>query len=466
MERKGQKRVAVVGSGMAGLATTYLLHREVEQRYAVTVFEESKSLSLDSASVSISSRSSPSSIDRVDLPMRAFAGGYYNKLKAMYDHLGLEYRAQSFLFTFSKLSPKQNTFLNESSTPYFIHSSNNHRFPPLQPYGMPTKPWLLEIMYLLFFYTYFTLCCIFIRPQSRNDAETLQHYLARLRIPQYFTTYYILPLISSVTTCPHFELLQFPACDVVDYKRRTTAEQHYTLTNGVGSVQEKLAEGIVTRFSAHVLAVEPQASGKVRLHWRHSDDTHCLVQMTDEYDEVVIAVAPDIVGTIFEPLRAEMAKIPTTIVESIVHSDDNAIRPQSLALEENMGNAQSIFLRTDMNTGRTESIHLQPSGVLVTTCPFTQIGTKYLIQDPVKFTRVLRTPESRRIVNEIFTEEGWGDRVPEYMEMHEKSNPRWRNGDDGVWLAGGWCWDGMVLLEGCIISAIRVAEGLGVDVPF
>jgi NAD(P)-binding Rossmann-like domain len=35
-----QLRVAVVGSGMAGLVTAYLLHRDAEQRYDVTIFEE------------------------------------------------------------------------------------------------------------------------------------------------------------------------------------------------------------------------------------------------------------------------------------------------------------------------------------------------------------------------------------------------------------------------------------------
>jgi len=48
---------------------------------------------------------------------------------------------------------------------------------------------------------------------------------------------------------------------------------------------------------------------------------------------------------------------------------------------------------------------------------------------------------------------------------NEKSS-QWLNGDGNVWLVGGWCWDGMVLLEGCVISAMRVADGMGVQVPW
>jgi NAD(P)H-nitrite reductase large subunit len=40
MEPARQLRVAVVGSGMAGLVTAYLLHRDAEQRYDVTILEE------------------------------------------------------------------------------------------------------------------------------------------------------------------------------------------------------------------------------------------------------------------------------------------------------------------------------------------------------------------------------------------------------------------------------------------
>lgn len=39
METKRPVRVAIVGSGMAGLVSAYLLQRDPRQRYAVKVFE-------------------------------------------------------------------------------------------------------------------------------------------------------------------------------------------------------------------------------------------------------------------------------------------------------------------------------------------------------------------------------------------------------------------------------------------
>ena len=36
---KAKQKVAIVGSGMAGLVTAHLLHHDLRQRYSVTVFE-------------------------------------------------------------------------------------------------------------------------------------------------------------------------------------------------------------------------------------------------------------------------------------------------------------------------------------------------------------------------------------------------------------------------------------------
>jgi len=73
------------------------------------------------------------------------------------------------------------------------------------------------------------------------------------------------------------------------------------------------------------------------------------------------------------------------------------------------------------------------------------------------FTRVLRTPESRDIVNTIFD-------CRKSASLPQSKT--WMSGDGGIWLVGGWCWDGMVLLEGCISSAMRVADSLEVDIPW
>lgn len=276
-----------------------------------------------------------------------------------------------------------------------------------------------------------------------------------MRIPDYFVTYYILPLLSSVATCPHDALLGFPASDIIEYKRRTHRAPHYTVANGVHTVQERLVRGIDYKLSAAVSAVRSSSEG-VTISWTKSGEDETV--RTEQFDKVILAVAPDIVGRIFEPLRRHMDKIPTTWVESVVHTDRTATGVEGCSVNDTNG-AQLIYLRTSaLGKPQTESHHVQTSGAIVTTCPFTRIDPS-LSMHSAKFTRVLRTPESRRIVQNLFGEDSQDDRG-------EKPLSAWRSGEQGVFLVGGWCWDGMVLLEGCIVSAMRVADAFGVDVPW
>jgi predicted NAD/FAD-binding protein len=285
--------------------------------------------------------------------------------------------------------------------------------------------------------------------------ETLRQYLERTRTPARFVTYYLLPLISGVTTCPHEALLNFPASDITEYKRKTNRAPHYTVSAGVRSVQERLIRGINYELGAIVKAIEPQEKG-VKLSWeRHGDGLR-----TEYFDRVILAVAPDVVGRIFKPLQHHMMQMPTTLVESVVHNDRSVLNEtQSLRTAVDSHSAQLIRLRTlTSDMSRTESHHVQSCGAIVTTCPYTALEPS-LVLHSAKFTRVLRSPASQRIVNAIFRE-------GQCVSGDDKSVPQWRNGDDNVYLAGGWCWDGMVLLEGCVVSAMRIANTLGVEVPW
>jgi len=441
-----RERVAVVGSGLAGLLSAYLLARD--GRYAVTIFESGSTFSLDAASVSIPNASTSAS-DRIDLPMRAFASGYYANLRALYDHLGIRYHAQPFLFD---LATSATATANDTrDTSYFIYASNLHQLAP-RPASVGRWRHVGEVAYLIFSYVWFLLCCLLVQPQP---GETLHEYLHRTRIPCHFVTSYLLPLMSSVTTCPHATLLAFPATDIVEYKRRTLSSPHLRVSDGVRQVQDRLVKDIPFQLNATVTAVEPCGEG-VRISWAQCSgsvrNTHA-----DYFDRVILAVTPDVVGRIFQPLRHHMSQIPTTIVESFVHTDTR-VMGRTDAQRMKAPGTQLIHIHTSTESEqKTESHHLQPCGAIVTTCPFSPIDPAHILHSS-RFTRVLRSPDSQKMVNAVFRTN------PDLC--HDKSTPLWKNGDENVWLVGGWCWDGMVLLEGCVVSAMRVAHALDVEIPW
>ncbi|OAX78565.1 hypothetical protein ACJ72_07127 [Emergomyces africanus] len=511
--------VAIIGSGMAGLVAGHLLKGDQDQRFDVQVFEMQDKLSLDSASITVPSEDGMGI--RVDLPMRAFAGGFYSNLKRMYKHLGVKYIPIRFLFPLSKAPISRSSKASPSSDqgrkdgdaqegdddddeiipsePYFIHSSNNHRLPPVRPEHMGIWDWATEFLYLVFCFTWYMLCCFFIPPySSRNQyqsmspagatkledtplSESLGAYLQRIGLPTYFTQNYIIPQFSAVTTCSHEALLKFPANDLIEYATQTFNVPYYVVQGGVNVVQKKLAEGLKIQLNSRVISVESHSSSPSRVQVSYRIGGEGTLYQKD-FDHVIMAVTPDVVGAIFQPLRSMMTHVPTTTVESVVHSDVSSLRVLSHTClsDKREGKAavdgssrsssssassssppspatQVIHVRSSPE-GLTEAVHECAASVLVTTVPITPIDPSKIIHR-TRFTRVLRTSQSKEVVNRIFGSSAVACGMP--AKGHQ-----WQNGNGNVWLVGGWCWDGMVLLEGCVVSAMRVADALGVYVPW
>ncbi|ETS81804.1 hypothetical protein PFICI_06806 [Pestalotiopsis fici W106-1] len=456
-----QTPVAVVGTGLAGLVTAYLLHNDPLQRFHVTLFEKQDQISLSAASVTL--EDSHGRRDIVDVPVRAFAPGYYRNLKAMFDFFRVPYEAQKFLYAFSSTSPRKG-----DTPPYYIHSSNLHRWPS-RPEGTSFFSMLGQIVYLGLCLLWLTLCCALVTPQRD---ESLEAYLQRTRIPEGFTKHYLLPLISSVATCSHQELLRFPAQDFVTYRNQILGSQHFCLANGIQDVQQKLIAGIDVRLATEVGKVTP-TDGQVRLHWRTRGKDGTEKSGSRDFANVVIATSPDVVGWLVPHLGDIMAKMPTTQVKTCVLQPTGA--RAKLSVVKNVSNVPEI--RTERRANRavtgthlialkthtespawTEAHQLSPSGACVAVNAPDEEDRSTAVLARSQFVRTLRTVESRGLTNRLF-----GEMV---QKMGEPVEPGWTNGTDGIWLAGSWCWDGMVLLEGCVVSAARIATQLGVEIPW
>lgn len=424
----------------------------------LTLFRQGHSFSLDFASVSIQPEYAEGVVERIDVPMRAFADGYYRNLIRMYKYLRVRYHPQQFLYSFEKyaVNPTSSKSTNEC---YFIYSSNNHRLLPIRPEGMGLLSWFIEIMYVAGCYLWWSVCCFWIPPllaTNSHACESLDEYIQRIMLPPHFVNFYLLPLFSSVATCSHTELLQFPARDLTEYKRQSAGGEHYTAT-GLHRVQEKLASGLEARFSATVTKVEALSNGKLKVMWNNVDDS----STEETFDQVVLAVAPDIAGKIYQPIRKTTTQIPTTMVCSVVQVDGSKASvhaPAAIELASSSSKTlQTIHFSTSISLAKTESIHVHDFGAKVITYPISDNPPGPHVLRSVKFFRALRTSRSRHVINEIFCEN------PRDLCSKERS---WKNGDKNVWLVGGWCWDGMVLLEGCIVSAMRVASALDVNIPW
>ena len=86
-----RKRIAVVGSGVAGLSAAFLLSRSHE----VHVFEREDAVGMDAHSLSAHGA-------RMDIPLRVFSESYYPNLCNIYKLVGVKYGLADYSFSCRK----------------------------------------------------------------------------------------------------------------------------------------------------------------------------------------------------------------------------------------------------------------------------------------------------------------------------------------------------------------------------
>ncbi|KAJ3246459.1 hypothetical protein HDU77_008935 [Chytriomyces hyalinus] len=161
---KKQIRVAVIGSGLAGMSAAHLLSQT--GGVDVTLFERNPGLGMDAGSIPVpcecadcvsdadtldgQSEVSPFKVDsphyngRIDVPMRSFFPGYYPYLTSLYDALKIPYSQSDNSMSFFQMAipPKDPTQLFNSPQSYPtkldpINSNGNEKSELDQPRNVP-----------------------------------------------------------------------------------------------------------------------------------------------------------------------------------------------------------------------------------------------------------------------------------------------------------------------------------------
>ncbi|KAJ3849304.1 splicing factor, Prp19-binding domain-containing protein [Lentinula lateritia] len=264
-------KVAVVGTGLAGLSAAYLLSGSSSTEVEFEV--HSSTLGMDSSSITLPVPGKEQKW-RIDVPMRSFQSGYYDTLISLYKHLGISFRKTDFSYSFSRLKP-ETAYASRKITTDVIYNGNSGIAGLSIPSSMRLNGKVLSSIYAVasgaYAYGIFTLMCFqllilyirvlflsipIFRPQDVEEMTfrtwsaltTPRGFIAEWTMLDLawveFTQDLLVPLFSAVCTAPESNIYDHPVEEFLDYIWLTLGHHHYVVLNGVQEVVSKLIAGV------------------------------------------------------------------------------------------------------------------------------------------------------------------------------------------------------------------------------
>lgn len=292
-------RVAVVGSGISGLAASWYLGKT----HAVTLFEKQPDIGMAAHGIEWGGA-------RVDMPLRVIYRGYYPTLSALYDDADIATASADYSASFSDLGGEA----------YFRY--RNWR--PLQRWSIPMlaggQPWGARSRAIVsdLIRLYRRAGCDARR--LRESGVSLQEYLDDNGYSKAFADDFLLPTFAAIGTCSVDAVRRYPALVVIDYLRRGVLLEGVSRTvRGADFVVQQLS-----RRCDNVLT----GTGIAQL--RRQDQG---VEITDEhgqrhqFDHVILATQGNQALRLLDDAREDearaLARFSYEPSEVIVHTDAN-----------------------------------------------------------------------------------------------------------------------------------------------
>lgn len=414
------KRIAVVGAGIAGLSTAWLLSR----RYEVTLFEAGDYLGghTNTVDVTLEGKTHP-----VDTGFLVFNEKTYPNLLAMFSLLGVDSVETEMSFSVSLENPDLE-WAGSSLATVFGQKKNLLRRPfwrmlsDILRFNRESAAWLM---------------------QHADEHRTVRDFLAAGRYSSAFADWYLLPMAAAIWSCPTGQMRDMPLATFVRFCQNHGLLQVFdrplwrTLKGGGREYVRRIAAQLDdVRLACPVVAVTRDEEGLTLLH----------AGGTERFDRVVMACHSDqslrILGDTASPTqRAVLAAVRYQPNRAVLHTDA-ALLPRN----------RNLWSAWNYVAGSGE--------------PGTQpVGVSYLINrlQPLPFATPLMVtlnpahePDAQRVIAEFDYEHPIFDRA---AIAAQQALPQVQ-GEGGIWLAGAWSRYGFH--EDGLQSALRVANHMGV----
>ncbi|WP_180087129.1 FAD-dependent oxidoreductase [Acinetobacter sp. YH12226] len=415
--------IAVIGSGMAGLATARILQ---DAGHHITIFEALPGRGMDSHSLEFEG-------GLIDAPLRVMNPYLWKNTLSLATHLGIKtypvrtYMACSWLF-----EDKTETWLTTSRSRIGnIPIINNRK--GLQQYGWRLVKGLLQLKVALtkFF-------------KSKNQDISLAEFINRNEIEEVFWHGAVMPVLYTICTCNPKTIGEWPAKPLLIFLRQLTdGDALLRLQGGTPALVDKLIEGIHIEDGSAITLVQEQGD-QVKVE--------NAAGYSKLFDRVIVATPTTKIEQFLDLVQFAseielLKKFKFEQGELVIHTDASVMPPKrkDWAVLSYMMDRKFTRQQFTVWLNSIEPSLVGKSAVFQTWRPVTDIDPKKVIKS-VMLTRAVVDANTVALNKEL-------------QQRHLDANRK-------VFFCGSWSCDGLPILESAVTSAMKIAEIFGAPLPF
>ena len=416
-------KIAVIGSGMAGLATARILK---DAGHDITIFEALAGRGMDSHTVIFED-------GLIDAPLRVMNPHLWKNTLSLAAYLGIPtfpvrtYMACSWLF-----ENKTETWLTTTRSRIGNFPIINNR-KGIKQYGWRLVKGMLQLKTAI--HQFF---------KSKNQDITLAEFMNQHHIEEVFWHGAVMPVLYTICTCNPKTIGEWPAKPLLIFLRQLTdGDALLRLQGGTPALVDKLIQGIEIR------------SGSAITQITEKDDQILVMNETGEndyFDRVVVATPTNKIDEFLDPIQfaddiALLKQFRFEQGDLVIHTDPSVMPPQrkDWAVLSYMMDRQ--FTRQQFTVWLNS---IEPS--LVGKTPVFQTWRPVTDIDPKK---IISTVTLNRAVVDSKT-----------VALNKALQERHRSLDRKIFYCGSWSCDGLPILESAVTSAMHIAEIFGASLDF
>ena len=415
--------IAVIGSGMAGLATARILK---DAGHNITIFEALTGRGMDSHSTEFEG-------GLIDAPLRVMNPHLWKNTLSLATYLGIKtypvrtYMACSWLF-----EDRTETWLTTTRSRIGNFPIINNR-KGLQQYGWRLVKGMLQLK---------TAIAKFFK--SKDQDITLAEFINQHDIEEVFWHGAVMPVLYTICTCNPKTIGEWPAKPLLIFLRQLTdGDALLRIQGGTPALVDKLIENINIQSGSAISKVTEQGD-KVLVENNKGEQ--------QLFDRVVVATPTTKIEEFLDPVQfaddiALLKQFRFEQGQLVIHTDPSVMPPKRKDWSVLSYMMDRKFTRQQFTVwlNSVEPSLVGKNAVFQTWQPVTEIDPKKVIST-VTLTRAVVDSQTVALNKEL--------------QQHHKSANR------KVFFCGSWSCDGLPILESAVTSAMHIAEIFGAPLPF